>query len=237
MRRPQFVRFNDLAPRHVNRDLQVHTVATDGEATVDQLMARGKELGLLEIAFTEHVRRTSDYFHAFAEDVRRRREGVGIQVYVGIETKALDDRGGLDAAPDALAEAEVILGSVHRFPVGEGRFLQAEAFDYADASKRELDLALGLVRAAPIHVLAHPGGMCQRAFGQFPREHFIRLMEAALERGVAIEINTAYTRDLDGFLDLCRQVNPMVSIGSDVHRLGELGACRDALRARGIGCA
>ena len=129
-------------------------------------------------------------------------KGGRFSVYVGVETKALDADGTLDAPPEALAEVELVLGSVHRFPDGDGRLIAPEALSYEDAARRELELALGLVRRAPIHVLAHPGGMCQRAFGRFPEEYFVTLMEAALERGVAIEINTAYTRDLDGFLAL-----------------------------------
>ena len=235
--RPQFVRFNELTRSYVNRDLQVHTVATDGEATIEELLSRARQLDLAEIAFTEHVRRTSEYFHAFAEDVRRCRRDAALQVYVGMETKALDADGTLDAPPEAVAEVELVLGSVHRFPDGNGGLIAPEALLYEEAAKRELELALGLVRRAPIHVLAHPGGMCQRAFGRFPEDYFVRVMEAALEHGVAIEINTAYTRDLDGFLALCRRVNPLVSIGSDVHRVSDLGRCRDALLARGIGCA
>jgi putative hydrolase len=234
---PQFVRFNELNRAHVNRDLQVHTVATDGEATIEELIGRARQLELAEIAFTEHVRRTSGYFHGFADEVRRHRRDAPLQVYVGVETKALDVDGTLDAPPEALAEVELVLGSVHRFPDGDGRLIAPEALSYEDAARRELALALGLVRWAPIHVLAHPGGMCQRAFGRFPEEYFVMLMEAALERGVAIEINTAYTRDLDGFLALCRRVNPLISVGSDVHRVSDLGHCRDALLARGIGCA
>ena len=51
-------------------------------------------------------------------------------------------------------------------------------------------------------------------------------------RGVAIEINSSYLVDVDAFLRLCQEVDPIVSIGSDAHKLEELGRCRDVLRAR-----
>ncbi len=237
MNRPHFVRFNDLAPAHVNRDLQVHTVATDGQATISEMIKRAEKLCLDEIAFTEHVRRTSKYFPVFAAEVREAREKTRVRVYVGLETKADDDRGTLDASPETLSEAEIVLGSVHRFPGGQGRLVEARQLGYKEAAERELTLALGLLRHAPIDVLSHPGGMCQRAFGKFPVEFFEELMRVSMERCIAIEINISYTQDLDNFLALCRKVNPFVSVGSDAHRLGDLGSCRDALRARGIGCA
>lgn len=233
---PPFVRFRELGPEHVNRDLQIHTCETDGEATIPQIVTQAEALGLEEIAFTEHVRRTSDYVEEFVNHVRRARELTNVRVYAGFEIKVTDERGTLDASPETLARAELVLGSVHRFPTGDGQFLAASHFSYAEASQRELTLALGLLREAPIQVLAHPGGMCQRAFGKFPSEYFETLMQASLERQIAMEINTSYTCDLDGFLALCRKVNPFVSIGSDVHRLSDLGTCRNALWSRGIGC-
>lgn len=236
MKRPQFTRFKDLTSVYVNRDLQVHTVATDGKATVGEMIMRAEDLGLNEIAFTEHVRRTSHYYNGFTAEVHSARQRANVRVYVGLEAKAFDENGTLDASQEALSQAEIVLGSVHRFPIGGGRFVVAGQFDYEEAARREFALALGLIRYAPIDVLSHPGGMCQRAFGRFPEELFEELMLVSLERGIAIEINIAYTVDLERFLALCQKVNPFVSIGSDAHQLNELGTCRDALRARGIGC-
>ena len=235
-RKPTFARFSDLTRALVNRDLQVHTSATDGQGTIEELISLAAARALGEIAFTEHVRKSSTYFDRFADAVCRARESASVNVWLGIETKAEDDAGTLDVSPSTLARTELVLGSVHRFPIQGGNFKAASEFPYAEAVQREMALALGLLRHGPIHVLAHPGGMCQRAFGQFPAECFEELMRASLARGIAIEINTAYTQDLDGFLALCRKINPFISIGSDVHRPEELGTCRDALWARGIGC-
>ena len=55
------------------------------------------------------------------------------------------------------------------------------------------------------------------------------MLEASLKREIAIEINSSYLIDFEGFLNLCSEINPFVSIGSDVHRLEEVGKCRDIL--------
>lgn len=235
MKKPEFPRFKDLAWKHINRDLQVHTVATDGEGTVEQLLALADELGLDEIAFTEHVRHTSDYYPAFAADVREKRKSARVKAYVGVEAKVGNREGWLDVSPEILAEAEIVLGSVHRFPVSEGKLVYAKDLSYEEAAKLELDFTLALLaNGAPIDVLAHPGGMCQRAFGKFPDENFETMMRLALERGVAVEINSSYTRDMDGFLALCRKINPLISVGSDVHKVATLGTCRGKLEERGV---
>ena len=53
--------------------------------------------------------------------------------------------------------------------------------------------------------------------------------QRSLERNIALEINSSYLRDVPAFLKLGAEINPYVSIGSDVHGLEELGRCRDLL--------
>ena len=45
------------------------------------------------------------------------------------------------------------------------------------------------LREAPIDVLAHPAGMYQRRYGRYPDKLFRRMLEASIERGIAVEIN------------------------------------------------
>jgi putative hydrolase len=230
MRKPVFYRFCDLTRERVNVEYQVHTNRTDGEETIQDLLEEASRKKLSGIAFTEHVRKSSEWFADFKEEVVRHRSNVSsIDIYVGCEAKAIDAEGGLDASRDALAQSDIVLGSVHGFPSSllAGRSmneLQAE-----ECSEIEFELSLGLLRGAPIDVLAHPGGMCCRKFGSFPDKYYEILMKESLKRRIAIEINSSYIADLTSFLRLCSANNPYVSIGSDVHRLQEVGKCRDML--------
>lgn len=226
-----FVRFRELDRAAINVDLQMHTTQTDGAATIAELLDKAQERGLGAVAFTEHVRYDTDWFGRFAQDVRQAaQDHASLDVYVGCEAKALDTDGGFDASPAILNACDIVLGSVHRFPDGSGGFLDFDALDPGDFARIELELALGLLRHAPIDVLAHPGGMYQRRHGAFPSALFGEMMEASLERQVAIEINASYLVDMDAFLGLCREINPYVSVGSDVHQIEEMGRCRDQLR-------
>jgi len=225
-----------LTPDALNVEYQVHTVQTDGEATVDEILtvAREREIGAL--AFTEHVRRNTKWFPDFVSDVRERAARFpDLQVYVGCETKAMDRDGTLDISSSILEASDIVLGSVHRFPDGAGGYLDFKAIPPEEFADIEFHLAIGMVRHAPIDVLAHPGGMYERRHGAFPEEYFRELMMATLDRGIAIEINSSYLVDVPTFIRLCGEINPIVSIGSDAHKLHELGTCRDMLRAMGIG--
>lgn len=50
-------------------------------------------------------------------------------------------------------------------------------------------------------------------------------LHKSLERGIAVEINSSYLRDLPALLELCEEINPYVSVASDMHKLERLGEC------------
>jgi putative hydrolase len=228
---PRFRRFRELDLAAIDVDWQVHTTWSDGRADVRSTLAAGHERGLAAIALTEHVRRDTTWFGEFASTVRREARAVpGMDVYVGCEAKVLDEEGTLDVPDEIRAECDLVLGVVHRFPDGRGGFLGFNRLDWEACAEIEWRLTRGLLRAAPIDVLGHPGGMTQRRFGRYPAALFRKMLEASGERGIAVEINSSYVADWEGFLDLCAEVNPLVSIGSDAHGPEEVGRCRDRLR-------
>jgi putative hydrolase len=228
---PPFPRFRDLTPEHCLVDLQVHTTWTDGEQSIAEALQAAQHRGLKTIAITEHVRRDTDWFPDFAAEVRRVAAGFpDLTVLVGCEAKALDDDGGLDALDVVTSRCDLVLGSVHRFPDGKGGVLEFPALDRETMAERETALSVGLLRHAPIDVLAHPGGMYQRRHGAFPPEGMREIIAASLERGVAVEISSSYHADLRPFLSLCEEMNPFVSIGSDAHVSADVGRCGGLLR-------
>ena len=79
------------------------------------------------------------------------------------------------------------------------------------------------------------GAVYFRKYEDFPADMMRELLKSSLERGVAVEISASYVGDLPALLGIYADVNPYVSIGSDAHRLEQLGLCRDNLKAQGIG--
>jgi putative hydrolase len=186
---------------------------------------------LNRIAFTEHVRRDTNWFPEFAREIRMEREAYPhLEILIGCETKALDTRGTLDVTDEILSECDIVLGSVHRFPNERGGYLDSSTLSRERFTQIELELALGLLESAHIDVLAHPGGMYFRQHGDFPADMMRKILWGSLERGIAVEINSNNAEDFPAFLRLCAAVNPFVSIGSDVHRLETLGNTRDRIR-------
>jgi putative hydrolase len=210
--------------------MHLHTEYTDGEPSVEQVIRRAESLGLVEIAFTEHARADSDWFPEFAAKVRARGKGSRVNVLVGAEVRITDFEGSLDISDEIRREADLVLASVHRFPGKDGTPVPFSQVPREAFAETEYRLALGLLRRGGAHVLAHPGGMSLRTLGAFPATHLRSLMLEAKEKGVAIEINSAYLPDLGAFSALLRETDPMVSLGSDAHRLEEVGRCRELLK-------
>lgn len=228
-----FKQYSEVTDPDLNVELQAHTTWTDGKASVGDMLAQAQKVGLDSIALTEHVRRGADWFEQFAIEVRAQSENYPeLNVLVGCEAKALDTEGSLDVDDAVRERCDLVLGVVHRMtlPSGQG-FYDPKSFSAQEFQELELRHTLGLIRTAPIDVVGHPMGMSLRHFGDFPENCYRRLMEAAKERSVAVEINSSYLGDrLPAFLALCREINPLVSIGSDAHEVETVGRCRDRLR-------
>lgn len=226
-----FRRFSELDDTSCLVELQTHTTWTDGNQSVRDVLEATREQGIHTVAITEHVRRDTDWFDEFVTDVRAESEHFpDITVLVGCEAKALDTAGDLDVTSELAGQCDIVLGSVHRFPDGKGGLLEFGALSAAELAEREVELAIGLLRAAPIDVLAHPGGMYQRRHGEFPAGGMRRIIEASLDRGIAVELNSSYHPDLSSMIALCRELDPFVSIGSDAHDRAEVGKCSAMLR-------
>lgn len=232
--KPTFRRFADLRPGDVDFDFHMHTTQTDGQNSPEEMIVRGAELGLSAIAFTEHVNRASDWFPAFKAEVDSLRREASIGVHVGIEAKPLDFAGTIDATPEVLRGAELVVGSVHRYPDGQGGLIPLAEIPRLGADRAEdieLRLALGMVESAdPPDVLGHPMGVYTKFYDQFPMASMETLMDACRERGVAFEISTKYCKSLKQLVELLRKTNPTVSIGSDAHAAQDVGRSFELLR-------
>lgn len=227
MSKPVFHRFTGVMQERPAQDLHIHTTITDGSSTLEEYVKRAIELNLQEIAFTEHVRRSSSWFPSFVEQVELLQESYRntIQIYHGIEAKILDLDGHLDATDEMLDTAQIILGSVHRFPQfcmkGYGNMHEIPRDEFA---RIEFSLSEAIITKSEADVLAHPGGMYARKFRvPFPERYQETLIALANKYDTAIEINSSYLQEVSFNCALFYRLNPCISLGSDAHKKDELG--------------
>ena len=215
-----------IEPGDIRGDLHVHTSASDGKATAEQMAAAAKALGHEYLAVTDHTEASRVARGLDAREMRRhladleRLQGRlrGIRLLRSAEVDILED-GSLDLPDDLLAELDIVVGAVH-----SGFQLSRE---------RQTERILRAMGQKHLHVLAHPTG---RLLGE--REPYAvdleRIVAGARERGCCLELNAQPQRlDLpDLWVRAARDAGVKIAISTDAHATEQL-----ALMALGVGYA
>ncbi len=115
----------------------------------------------------------------FAQQVREiDQQALGIRVLSGLECDIRKD-GSMDLAEDALAELDLVIGSVH---------------SYMNMESAEMtDRLLRAVESPSLRIMGHPTGRVLLHREPFPFD-FEKIAVAAAERGIAFEINASPER-------------------------------------------
>jgi len=232
--KPNFKRFNDLKKEDINFDFHIHTNYTDGHSTPEEIIDKAIQLKLKAIAFTEHVNKTSFWFNEFSERINSLKDNDKLKIFLGIEAKANDFKGTIDATKEMIKKSDIIMGVVHRYPDDKGGLIPLEKIkdlSQDKAAEIEFNLAMGLLENnRDVNVLGHPFGIYSMFFNKLPEDYMKKLMIKALEKNIAIEINTKYLLENKKFFRLLREINPYVSIGSDAHDKEEIAKDFDIIK-------
>ena len=222
---PRLIEIDDLVG-----DLHMHTNATDGTATLEEMVAAAQARGLKYIAITDHSQRVSMANGLDGERARRQWEAIdrlnaklkGFQVLKGIECDILE-KGGMDLSDDVLAEADWVVASVH--------YGQNQPRD--QITKRIVDA----LRNPNVSAIAHPTGRLINRRKPYDVDLEEVFAVAKAERKV-LELNANPWRlDLDDVAcaSAKRHGIPIV-ISTDAHSTGDLNKMRyGVLQARRAG--
>jgi DNA polymerase (family 10) len=215
-RLPELVQLRDI-----RGDIHMHTTETDGRGTLEEMAEAARERGYEYIAITDHSKALAmangldeERVVSFARQVRElnRDNRLGIRVFSGIECDILRD-GTLDLAEDALAELDIVIGSVHSH-------MNLEAPEMTERLLRAL-------QSPHLHVIGHPTGRMLLHRDPYPYD-FDRVVAEAVRRGVWLEINASPERlDLDGNLvRTARSKGARFTISTDSHHPKSLASMR-----------
>lgn len=171
----------------IRGDLHMHTTETDGRATLEEMAQAARDLGYEYVAITDHSKSLAMTFGLdekrvteFAARVRRLNEdgSLGIRIFSGIECDILKD-GAMDLAWDALAELDLVIGSVHNN-------MNLEASEMTDRFLKALE-------CPSLKLLGHLTGRLLLNRDPYPFD-FERVLDEAVKRGVMFEINSSPER-------------------------------------------
>jgi len=191
-------------------DLHLHTDWSDGNNTIEEMIAGAAEFGHDYIAITDHatgpgmvggvgiddetIREQIDAVEAAAADM-------DIEVFTGIEANIATD-GSISVADDVLADLDLVVAAPHAGLDGDGT-----------------DRLIAAAEHPEVDIIGHPTG---RYLNQRPglTVEFDRLAEAAADAGTALEVNSNPQRlDLGGqAVRAAVEAGATIAIDTDAHR-------------------
>ena len=205
-------------------DLHVHSVASDGEGGLEEMVAAARTRKLSYIAMTDHSKYLGIVRGLDADRLERQGEAIdalngklrGFTVLKGAEVDILED--GRLALPDAvLGKLDVVVSAVH------SHFSLPEA--------RQTARILRALERPHVSILAHPSG---RVLGE--REPYAldldRVIDAIHARGCFLEVNGQPLRlDLDDIhIKAAIERGVRLSIASDAHSIDQLANLEGGVR-------
>ena len=207
-RLPQLIGLKDI-----KGDLHVHTRASDGRNSLEEMALAAKRLGLKYIAITEHSSRLKV---AGGLDRRRLMKQIdeidclndrlkGIQILKGLEVEILKD-GTLDLSDSELARLDLVVGTVHSH--------------FNLSREKQTERILRAMDEPYFSMLAHPTGRKINQRDPYQVD-LTRVIDKARERGCFLELNANPKRlDVtDIYCQIAKQQGVLVSINSDAHSI------------------
>ena len=215
----------------IRGDLHCHTTWSDGRGTVQEMAEAARALGYDYLAICDHTPAVGAVPGLTADDLRRQAVEIAeaneqvtpFRVLRGVECDILRN-GQLDLPDSLLVELDWVQASVH----GGQRMPRREL-------TRRVEEAM---RNPYVRCLSHPHG---RIIGHRPENalNLERVIEVALETGVALEVNGLPDRlDLRGELvRLAVEAGVRIVVSTDAHSVRGLGNMELAVRTARRGWA
>ncbi len=192
-------------------DLQMHTTASDGKHSIEEMAEAARKLGHEYIAITDHSQSVT-----IANGLDERRmaahikklhaadaKGLGIRVLAGSEVDILKD-GSLDYSTEILSQLDVVVCSIH---------------SYMQLDRAEMtDRMLKCIENPYAQIIGHPTGRRLLVRDSFDYD-MEKVLDACAKHGVAMECNS-YPERLDlkeVYLRMCKERGVKVVISTDSH--------------------
>src|SRR5271168_2464077 len=201
-------------------DLQMHSTASDGKNSMEEMAEAARKLGHQYIAITDHSKAVTvangldeKRMAAHIKEIHKASDkGLGIRVLAGAEVDIMKD-GSLDYSDELLSQLDVVVCSIHSY------------FNLGRAAMSERMLAA--IENPYTQIIGHPTGrlLLRREELDYDME---KILDACAKHGVAMECNSFPDRlDLkDVYLRMCKERGVKVVISTDAHESHALSYIR-----------
>ncbi len=213
--------FSDLVDLDdIRGDLHVHTDASDGRNSLEEMIEAARQRGYAYLGITDHSQSsaianglTPDRLERHVETIRAAaKKAKGITVLAGTECDILAD-GRLDYPDDVLAELDIVTASIH----------SAQGQDRDRITKRTIDA----MENPHVDMIGHPSG---RLLGKREAMNldWEKIFETAARTQTALEVSASWHRlDLkDVHVRQAIEAGCVLVINTDAHAITNLDQMR-----------
>ncbi|MGQ9788492.1 MAG: PHP domain-containing protein [Candidatus Hadarchaeaceae archaeon] len=207
-------------------DFHTHTRYSDGNCSHVEVVEAAVARGLGALAFTDHgpdlkVGVCRDKMEQMLEEIKIAGEVVEIPVFAGIEANVVNSYGSLDVEEDFTKKIDLLSIGIH----------DIEEIYAGDNAHEYLSRATRAIERQRVDVFCHPFFFNVDLLPSLSTEEIEDFVDLAAEKNVAMEVNVKYRIPDDNFIRLCLKKGVKLSIGSDAHRISEVGKVDWALSA------
>lgn len=205
-----------ITVNNIKGDLQMHTDATDGSNTMEEMIEAALEKGYQYIAITDHSQRVTMAQGLDEAEVKKQIEKIDkmnekyedIKILKGMEVDILKD-GSLDLSEDILAELDIRVCSIH--------------YNTNLSRGEQTARMIRAIENSFCNIIAHPTGRIIASRQPYEID-LDQVMEAAKENNCIMEINAQPDRlDLsDRYIKKAVDMNLKLVISTDAHSTGGL---------------
>ena len=201
---------------NIKGDLHLHTNATEGHDSLEDMAKAAIKKGYQYIAITDHSKHLA---MANGLDEKRLAQQIkeidelnkkmkNILVLKGIELDILED-GSLDLSDDILKELDLVVGSVHH--------------KFNLSQEEQTERVLRAMDNLYFTILGHPTGRLINEREPYDID-IERIAKAANEKGVILELNAQPDRLdlLDIHCKMAKDMGVMIAISTDAHSIANL---------------
>ena len=212
---PELVTLEDI-----RGDLHMHTVASDGRCTIEEMAAAAKARGYEYIAICDHsksstianglsVERMVEHMANIPTDAKKTK---GIAILVGCECDILSD-GSTDYPNEILAQCDWVVASIHSA--------------LGSTKHNPTDRTLAAIDNPYVSMIGHPTGRLLNKRAAMDLD-MAAIVEAAAKNGTMLEINSSWQRlDLkDMHVRMALAAGVTLGINTDAHHTEQLAQMR-----------
>lgn len=194
---------------NIREDYHVHCNYNDHSApdlTIQNVLIRAEEIGLQTLAFTEHVRRTSDWIPRYLREIesyKNNNNNSSLRIIPGFEAKILVD--GSINCPEQYSENYFLIASFHN--------IYGSKQVWINALKRAIE-------NPDVNVIGHIAPEATFTLGNSEVDALASLI---VKNKKIVELNAKYYRPPPEWILIFREKGVKFHLGSDAHSLQQIG--------------